>query len=417
MSKRILAKGHNASNDSMATGLNLHDLVIGPSGAGKTRGYVTPNILQCNESMLVADTKGNLAKDLGPILREHGYEVISVDFKNMKDSFGYNPFDCIGTNRRGERSQQDILRIANVLCPTLSHYDPYWEGAARQYLTALLAYTLECLPENEHHLKSVAELLCHSVSGAVQTLMNELSCQHPSSFAVSQYRLYNVCSAANRTQACVFGMLSEKLNSLVFDDAVKMYTRPARIRFEQLGKKKTAVFLTISDVDRSKDRLVSLFYAQALQVLVGYADSCTGNRLPVPVRLILDDFATNAYIHDFDNIIATVRSRNIAISIILQSLTQLEALYGSARAENIVNNCDTCLYLGGQDIHTAEFIATKADVPRSAILQMPVDRGYLFVRGQAPALIRKYNLADHPLYGKLPESKQQDSIEYTNMLD
>lgn len=413
MSRRILAKNYTASNDSMASGINLHDLIIGPSGAGKTRGYVIPNILQCNESMLVADTKGNLAKDLGPVLRDNGYEVIAVDFKNMADSFGYNPFDCIGVDERKNHCQQDILRIANILCPTRSLNDPYWEGAARQYLAALIAYTLECLPKNECHLSTVAELLCHSPSGVVQTLMNELAHQHPASFAVSQYRLYNVCSGAMRTQACVLGILAEKLNGLVFDDAIKMYTQPVRIHFEQLGKKKTAIFLTISDIDRSKDRLVSLFYAQALQALVGYADSCPGSRLPVPVRFILDDFATNAYIHDFDNIIATVRSRGIAISIILQSLTQLEALYGPARAESIVNNCDTCIYLGGQDIHTADFISAKADIPRSAILQMPVERGYLFVRGQAPTPIRKYDLADHPLYRHLAESKQPKGFEYT----
>lgn len=166
----------------------------------------------------------------------------------------------------------------------------------------------------------------------------------------------------------LFGILAEKLSVLTFDGATALLTNPKRIDFRTLDQRKTAVFLNISDTDRSMDRLVGLFHSQALHTFCDTADHSPGHRLTVPVRLILDDFTAGTYIPNFDKIISIIRSREISVSIILQSLSQLEALYGHARAATIINNRDQLLYLGGQDVETARFIGTKANKSANTIL-------------------------------------------------
>ena len=205
--------------------------------------------------------------------------------------------------------------------------------------------------------------------------------------------------------ASVIGILAEKISVLSFDGARAILTKPRRIDFRALGRKKTAVFLEVSDTDRSMDRLAGLFYAQALHVLSDMADHSPGQRLAVPVRMILDDFAAGAKIENFDGITSVIRSREISVSVILQIITQLEALYGPARAATILNNCDQCLYLGGQDVGTARLISIKANKSINTILQMPLSDAWLFVRGQGPQQVSKYDLTAHPLYRELPEGR------------
>lgn len=405
---RILGRDAMICNDTYRTGLNNNDLIIGPSGAGKTRGYVKPNILQCSESLIVADTKGSLLSEVGPALERSGYRILSLDFKDLDHACGYNPLDFIRYDRKNRQyAPQDILTIANTLVPSTSQKDPFWENAARMYLGAMIGYVMECLPKREHTLKYVVDLYASIQSGDFRKLMNELMQEKPDCFAVNAYRLFLDSNRSPTTEASILSVLGEKLNGLNFKSALKMYSRRSRIDLSKLGEEKTAVFLTISDTDRSMDRLVSLFYTQALQVLCHSADTrYPDHRLPVPVRFILDDFATNAVIPDFDNITSVIRSRNISVSIILQSITQLNAIYGAERAATITNNCDNCLYLGGQDPETARFISVKANKPVSTILGMGLEETYLFTRGQQPRKVGKFDLRQHPRYSQLPESCQ-----------
>ena len=180
-----------------------------------------------------------------------------------------------------------------------------------------------------------------------------------------------------------------------------------RIDILQLGQKKTALFVTISDMDRSQDMLANLFYTQAMNALCRYADKeCEDSCLPVPVRFILDDFATNACIPDFDKMISVIRSRGIAVSIILQSQTQLEKMYKPAAATTILNGCDTTLYLGGHDLATANYIGTQVNRTDHSILTMPREHAWLIQSGQKPRLVKRYDLTSHPRYGLLPEAKK-----------
>lgn len=415
--RRILAKGCYISNNTWATGLNNNDIIIGPSGSGKTRGYVKPNILQCNESMIIADTKGNLIKDLKKPLEKAGYKVIDMNFKNLAHSYGYNPFDYIRYDKEsGRYNEQDILTIASAIVPKpASKNDPFWELAAKMYFTSAVAYTMECLPEDEHNLDSAITLSLQMGSGNYAKLIEELECVNPDSLAARTYNLFKSTYKSEKTEASILAILGEKFNGLILSELLKMYKSENRIDFSSLGREKTAVFLSISDTDRSKDRIISLFYTQALQALCNSADfDYEDCRLPVPVRFILDDFATNAYIPDFDKIISVIRSREIYVSIILQSINQLDALYGASNAKTIINNCDNCLYLGGQDIDTANYMSFKANKSITTILNMPLDEAYLFTRGREPRIVKKYDITEHTRYRELPESRNI-TVENKNM--
>ena len=408
--RRILAQDAFISNDTRATGINNNDLIIGPSGAGKTRGYVQPNLLQCSGSMVIADTKGSLIGTFGPHLRRCGYRVIHVDFTDTLHSDGYNPLDYIRyDSRRGQFLEQDINTLCAALVPLGDERDRFWQESARMLLACLVGYVLDVLPPEEHTLEYVVKLFtAQDPCGAGQPrrvfhqLLRELAQERPDCFAARQYQLYSVLQGTERTDASVQAFVSRALSPLSYDGPVRMYSAPDRIHFQTLGQEKTAVFLTISDTDRSMDGLVNLFYTQALQALCASADRDYPNhRLPVPVRLILDDFATNACIPDFDKIISVIRSREISVSIILQSISQLDSIYGHSASMTIINNCDNCLYLGGQDVETARYIAAKANKTADTILNMPLDQAYLFTRGQKGRLVRKFDIRTHPDYPAL----------------
>ena len=200
----------------------------------------------------------------------------------------------------------------------------------------------------------------------------------------------------------ILGILTQKVSNFSFAGARELFTNLNQIDFAAISHTPTAVFVRVSDNDFSLANLTSLFYTQALQMLMAEADKQSDNRLKVPVRLYLDDFA-NLLVPDMDKIISVIRSREISVSIVLQNITQLEGLYGRAKAMTIVDNCDHLLYLGGQSVETARFISTKANKPASTILNMPLDRAWLFERGSTPREVRKYDLTRHPLYHQLPE--------------
>ena len=413
---RILAQGCEVPNDTWQTRLNNNDLIVGPTGSGKTRYYVKPNLLQMNESVIVTDTKGSLRHEVGPVLKDAGYDIIDISFAAMDGTHGYNPFDFIRCDERtGAPSQRDIMTVASALVPTETLSDPYWDQAAKNLASCYIGYIMEGTSEEDRTVSAIAELLAYSRPresandplGATETLLSRFSEEHPNSFTATKWRPFQAMTAVARTYGCILGMLSEKIDPFTFSDAIGMMTMPDRIDFKSLGQRKTAVFLTVSDTDRSLDRLVSLFYTQALQELCRFADrECPGHALPVPVRLYLDDFATNCRIPDFDKTISVIRSRNISASVVLQSITQLETLYDRPAALTIVNGCDHMLYLGGQDLDTADMISKKGNKTLETILDMKADEAWLF-ESKAPARkVKRYELKEHRRYALLPEAKE-----------
>ena len=411
--ERILAQDRLVPNNTWVSRLNNNDLIIGSTGSGKTRYYVKPNLLQMNESVIVTDTKGSLRSEVGPVLAANGYRVLSLDFTDMSAGIGYNPLDFVRIDpATGYPSERDIMRIATMLCPIETSKDPFWDYAARTYVAMLIGYVLEFLPKREQTLTTVVELIGGLQPqgkdyplGTTSALLDRVDQAHPHSFSARKWRSIRQNATAEKMHASILGIVSEKLDSLTFDDTAAMFSKRDRIDFVGLGKRKTALFLTVSDVDRSMDRIVTLLYTQALQQLCEYADKkCKYHALYVPVRLYLDDFATNCAIPDFDKIISVIRSRNISVSVVLQSITQLDTIYGHAQAMTIVNGCDHLLYLGGQDIETAKFIGLKAGKTVDTILQQDLGTVWLFERGKRGEVVELYDLKRHRRYRELPEA-------------
>lgn len=403
---RILAKGVTVSDNTWETHLNNNDLIIGPSGSGKTRGYVIPNILQCNDSFIVTDTKGNLARWLGPVLAEHGYTVELLDLSAFSlegtgDSsvqpIGYNPFDYIERDlETGYANDRQVMAMAKQLCPIEEYQDPFWDQIARMLIEILLTYVLNYLSKADRNMSTVAKLAGSMGDEAVAVLFDDQAARDPNSTFAAKWNMFKASSGADRMYASICGIVGEKLNDFVSNQAYKIYNAKKRLDFEWLSSRRAAVFITVSDTDRSADSMVNLLYSQALNQLCRIADSQDNSRLPVPVRLFLDDFATNCRIEEFDNIIAVIRSREIYVSVILQDLTQLESLYGTA-ASTIANNCDHWLYLGGQDTGTVQTFAIKVGKTPDTIMSLPLTKAYLFERGSRGRIVTPYDLSEHPL--------------------
>ena len=405
-SVRILAKGITASNDTWRTGLNNNTLVIGPSGAGKTRGYVLPNILASEGSVVVADTKGELYEQLRDQLVQKGFNVSCIDFTDPAAStIGYDPLDHIRMINDQVR-EQDVVSVAASLCPVDNNYEPFWDYIVRGLMASLIGYAMTDLPQEECNLSSVCRLYETVVDGRYEKLILEMQEEDPNAFAVRQYSATMAAKDAEKMAASIKSVTGEKLLPYMVDDVNWLFTMGNRIDFRDLRRQKTALFVHVSDVDRSMDRLVALFYEQMLKTLVERSDQDG-----YPVHIILDAFACGCPIQGFDNITSVIRSRGIYVSVIIQSIAQLESLYGN-KAATICDNCDTTLYLGGNDPTTARWIGERANRASYAILSMPVEDALLIQRGKPAKKVRRYMLEDHQDY--VAQDGQPDIDEMEN---
>lgn len=389
MGTRILAEGIEISNDTRKTGLNNNDLIIGSSGAGKTGGYVIPNIQRITGSLVVSDTKGQLFKRFSKDLKKQGYDVKVLDFVNPHRSCRYNPLHHIRRYEGGGFREQDVLTLAQSLVDcTADDREPIWHMSARSYIAFLICYCLEDMPDEEQNLTTICELN-HAFSkpdGELPFL--DWVSRNPDTFAAKKFREIKANQTADKMWASILGFANVALEPFEFREAAYIYGPGESIDIRDLGRKKTVLFLNVSDTDRTFDAMVNIFYAQTLQNLCAEADEQKEGRLKVPVRIIMDDFATSARIENFDKIISVIRSREVSVSLILQSMTQIKSMYGDA-ASTIVDNCDHILYLGSQTMDTAEFIGTRAYKTPEKILCMPEEYAYLLEKGKQAQLVKK----------------------------
>lgn len=401
---RILAKGIEISNDTRITGLNNNDMIIGSSGSGKTGGYVIPNLQNISGSMVVSDTKGQLSRRFEKELRRKGYDVYTLDFVNPMKSCGYNPLAEVRRYSDGSYREQDILTIANAIMPVLDPSEPFWEQAAAGFLTFLIAYCLEALPESEHNIISVCELYNASIAPNGMLPFEMWTDKHPDSYSAKKINQIISSRKCEKMWSSILEFLNRALEPFLFKEAKGIFANSRTFSPTMLGKKKTVLFLNVSDTDSSADNLINIFYTQTLQCLCAQADENINGTLDVPVRIIMDDFAASARIPDFHKIISVIRSRDISVSLILQSMTQLEAMYTHAEALTIVNNCDHLLYLGCQDMETAEFIGCRAFKPADSVLCLPRDKAILIANGEKAAVVDKIKP-----YSTLDSSEKQPS--------
>lgn len=388
---RQIAQGIFVSDNTFLTQLNNNDMIIGPSGAGKTGGYVAPLITSSASSLIITDTKGNLAKNYGKLLERRGFKVMTLNFVDPENSCGYNPLDYIGRDRRGRFSEKDIKTISQALVQSCDE-DRFWSDSARTVVETLIAFVLENLPAEEHNLASVVEVyrLMESQSDPSGiAFLNEAELLNPESITARRYSTFKKVLSSEKTWGCINQFVTNALNKFYVSEVMEMLQKGSDFKFEALGRAPTALFVNVSDSDRSLDGLINIFYTQCLQMLIKEADRNADNRLRVPVRLVLDDFAASTIIPDFDNLISIIRSRDIYVSVILQSLTQLDAKYGYNPARTIINNCDHIIYLGGSDRETCDYIANRSGLTPDKIMYMPLDKEIMIERGSRGRFVDK----------------------------
>lgn len=330
---------------------NKNVLVIGGSGSGKTRFFVKPNLMQMHSSYCVTDPKGTIVLECGKMLEDNGYEIKILNTINFKKSMKYNPFAYL-------RSEKDILKlvqtiIANTKGEGEKAGEDFWVKAEKLYYTALIGYIFYEAPREEKNFATLLDMIDASevreddetYMNPIDRLFEALEKKEPTHFAVKQYKKYKL--AAGKTAKSILISCGARLAPFDIQE-LRDLMQEDELELDTLGDRKTALFVIISDTDDTFNFVVSIMYSQLFNLLCDKADDVYGGRLPVHVQCLLDEFANIGLIPKFEKLIATIRSREISASIILQAQSQLKAIYKD-NADTIVGNCDSTLFLGGKE--------------------------------------------------------------------
>lgn len=407
---------------------NLNTVVIGGSGAGKTRFYAKPNIMQCNTSFVVLDPKGEIIRSVGHLLEDNGYVIKVIDLIDMSKSLGYNPFHYI-------QSDKDVLKlitnwIRNTTPKGSSPNDPFWEKSETALLEALMLYLYHYAPEDEQNFTMVMEMLNYAevkedeedYESPLDELFKRLEMIDSNSLALKQYKIYK--QAAGKTAKSILISVGVRLAAFNLEELASL-TKYDEMELEQIGERKTALFAIIPDNDSTFNFVVGMLYTQLFQMLYYQADYVHCGELPVPVHFLMDEFANVALPDEFDKLLSTMRSRQIFVSIILQNLAQIKALYKDSW-ESILGNCDETYYLGGNEQSTHKYISEllgketldtntygKSEgrsgnystnyqqtgrelLTADEVRLLNNNYGLLFIKGERPVKDKKYDLLKHP---------------------
>ena len=424
----LLTQNFRISLDTHEHRRCLNILVVGGSGAGKSRGFALPNIMQCCCSMVITDPKAELLRKTGGLLEKKGYEVRVFDLINPDTSFCYNPFEYV-------HDDKDVLRlISNLIQNTTpkgsQSSDPFWEKSETALLQALMLYLLHEAPPEEQNFAMIMEMLGSAqvkeededYESPLDILFDRLEMRDPDSIAVKQYHIYK--QAAGKTAKSILISVGVRLAAFNLPQIAKL-TNTDELDLSSMGEKKVALFCCIPDADTSLNYLVGMIYSQLFQTLYYMADRVHGGALPVPVNCIMDEFPNVSLPNEFEKILATCRSRSIYCSIIIQNMSQLKALFKDSW-ESLVGNCDEFLYLGGNEKETHKYVSellgketidtntygqtkgksgsysTNFQQSGRELLQpdevrmLDNQNALLFIRGERPILDAKYDLMKHP---------------------
>ena len=424
----LLTQNFRISLDTHKHRRCLNILAVGGSGAGKSRGFALPNIMQCCCSMVITDPKAELLRKTGGLLEKKGYEVRVFDLINPDTSFCYNPFEYV-------HDDKDVLRlISNLIQNTTpkgsQSSDPFWEKSETALLQALMLYLLHEAPPEEQNFAMIMEMLGSAqvkeededYESPLDILFDRLEMRDPDSIAVKQYHIYK--QAAGKTAKSILISVGVRLAAFNLPQIAKL-TNTDELDLSSMGERKVALFCCIPDADTSLNYLVGMIYSQLFQTLYYMADRVHGGALPVPVNCIMDEFPNVSLPNEFEKILATCRSRSIYCSIIIQNMSQLKALFKDSW-ESLVGNCDEFLYLGGNEKETHKYVSellgketidtntygqtkgksgsysTNFQQSGRELLQpdevrmLDNQNALLFIRGERPILDAKYDLMKHP---------------------
>ncbi len=424
---KILTKNVSLGLNGKKHRRNVNVLVVGGSGAGKTYSYCKPNVMQCNTSYVVLDPKGEIVRDTGYLLEQNGYEVRVLDLINMEKSHCYNPFVYLKTDNDVQKLVTNLFKSTTPKGSSTN--DPFWDTAASMLLLALIFYLKYEAPEEEQNFVMVMELLRagdvkeddDDYVSPLDMLFNRLETTNPEHISLKYYRAYHSGSA--KTLKSIQVTLAARLEKFNLESVAQL-TQTDELDLPSLGEKKIALFAIIPDNDTSFNFLVSLLYTQLFQQLFYLADYKYSGSLPVHVHFVMDEFANVSLPDDFDKILSVMRSREVSVSIILQNLAQLKALF-EKQWESIVGNCDEFLYLGGNEQSTHKYVSellgketidtntygrtygshgsysTNDQIAGRELLTPDevrmLDNRYalLFVRGERPVKDLKFDLKEH----------------------
>lgn len=425
---KILTQSVSIGLDGRKHWRNLNILVCGGSGAGKTRFFAKPNVMNANTSFVILDPKGEALRDTGRLLRAKGYEIKVIDLINMEKSHCYNPFVYL-------RNDNDIQRLVTNLFKNTTPkgsqpQDPFWDQAAQMLLLALVFYLHYEAPPEEQNFPMVMEMIRagevrednDDYRSPLDELFDRLEMEKPEHIALKYYRSYR--SGSGKTLKSIQITLVARLEKFNLESLAGI-TQTDEMELWSLGEQKTAIFAVIPDNDSSFNFLIGMLYTQLFQQLYYQADIVHGGRLPVHVHFVMDEFANVALPDEFDKLLATMRSREISVSIIIQNLAQLKTLF-EKQWESIVGNCDEFLYLGGNEQSTHEYVSKllgKETIDLNTYGQSKgrsgsystnwqlsgrelltpdevrmLDNRYalLFIRGERPIMDLKYDILRHP---------------------
>ena len=429
------------SNPKYARNKNV--MVIGGSGSGKTRFYVKPNLMQMHSSYVVTDPKGTIVIECGKMLEKNGYDIKVLNTINFNKSMKYNPFAYL-------RSEKDILKlvqtiIANTKGEGEKSGEDFWVKAEKLYYTALIGYIFYEAPKEEKNFATLLDMIDASevreddenYKNPIDHLFDALEKKDPTHFAVKQYRKYKL--AAGKTAKSILISCGARLAPFDIKELRELMSEDD-LALDTIGDKKTALFVIISDTDDTFNFVVSIMYSQLFNLLCDKADDVYGGRLPVHVRFLLDEFANIGLIPKFEKLIATIRSREISASIILQAQSQLKAIYKD-HADTIVGNCDSMIFLGGKEKTTLKELSEtlgketidlyntsenrsnqksfglnyqktgKELMSQDEITVMDGSKCILQLRGVRPFLSEKYDITKHKNYKLLEDFDKKNAFD------
>ena len=433
--------------------INHNILVVGGSGSGKTRFFIKPNLMQANCSYIVCDPKGETYRAVGALLEAEGYEVMVFNLVDMAHSDCYNPFLYLHSDTDAIKLVTNLLQ--NTTPKKSQSNDPFWERAETALLTALILYLMHEAPESERNFSTVMYMIENaaareddeSYKSPVDLLFDDLERVDPEHIALKEYKVFK--QASGKTAKSILVSTAVRLAAFHLPTLANITSRDD-LDLGTMGDRKRAIFAVIPDNDISFNYLVGMLYSQAFQELYFAADNRYGGRLPMPVRVMMDEFANIALPDDFERILSTCRSREISINIVVQNMAQLKALFKDSW-ENITGNCDTLLYLGGNEQSTHKYISealgketidtrtrgiTKGRSGSSNTnyqnagreLLMPDEvrmlsnrKALVFIRGERPVMDDKYPIKKHRNFrrtadgGKRPYEKKFDLPQYEKL--
>ncbi len=419
--KIILAKGCTYSSDCAVTGVNNNQIIVGGSGSGKTMSITEPCLLETfQRNLIVTVTKPRIIYQYTPLLESRDYQVEVLNLTNpMASTAAYDPLHFVRNNQDIQFLAKSIV-MANPRKAKNTTADPYWDDSAISLMSALISATMLMQPD-----ASFADVLMlfqslkldlnkTIVKTSLDGFFKEVELTPGSDYAVTNWE--NFCQLPVRTASCVYSALGITISNLCDEKLLYMMRLPNKVDFVEAAQRKNVLFVVTSPVNEGLNAFASLFYATAMKELFEYAESRRDGKLPVPTHIICDDFATGAPIPHFDQYISIIREKGLSVSVLCQSESQLENMYGKSAATTIINNCDSYVFTGAMDLATARSVSVRLNQPIEDVLAMPIGQFAVFRRGEKPVVAFRYPILDNRQYQQVLQNyllDQQKEEEQT----